>query len=78
MSEDEKHFMVCSAPICMCNCSKKDSSKPVWYPGEKICNLKPSTLVQKRQLSINNLLGIGRLKYIERTYTEEYLKNSAI
>ena len=67
-----KHQLNCSAPLC----SEMDNGEAIWYAGEEVCNCRPLTDLQKKQLRINKGFLNGRFQ--ERHWTEEGLLKSRL
>lgn len=69
-----KHFQNCNAPICQeCN-----DDNLVWYAGEEVCNKRPLTIWQKKQLVINKSLKKGEFKNGDMPFTCLDLKTRSI
>jgi len=76
ISDKNKHFEKCEAPICFC--AKEPNNDVVWLPGEKVCKYPSTNIIQKRQTNINNLLAIGKLRRPDAEYTSLYLLKHAV
>ena len=69
------HIKKCPAPLCM-SCKKQGWKEDfVWYPGEKICDRKPYTGIQKKQKKINELVKKGDFVHTDRYFTAEMLED---
>jgi hypothetical protein len=67
-----KHEETCEAPICIDNKNKNT----VWWAGEPVCNKRPLTEIQKRQLRINKEFVEGGS--LDRCWTLEELSRSTL
>jgi hypothetical protein len=67
-----KHFYNCSAPLC----SEVSSPEALWYAGEEVCNCRPLTDLQKRQLRINKQFKKGR--FLEQSWSRAELEKSKL
>lgn len=67
-----KHFYNCSAPLCM----EDKSPQALWYAGEEVCNCKPLTELQKRQLRINKQYKKGR--FLDQSWSRAELEKSKL
>jgi hypothetical protein len=70
----EKHLVKCKAPICVSSKKKGWKKNLVWYPGEKVCDRRPLTKVQKFQKEINKLRRKKKFKYTNHYFTYEILE----
>lgn len=67
-----KHSEKCSVPICM----HEDYQDVVWCAGEGVCNCRPLTELQKKQLRINK--GFGKGRFQEKSWTGGELLTSSL
>lgn len=68
------HFLKCNAPICQdCN-----DNNIIWYAGEEVCNKKPYTQWQKKQLDINKYIKKHTYRYIDMPRRVPDLKKLSI
>jgi len=71
-TKQQKHFLVCSAPICSCDPNPNYKKEAIWIPGEQVCRFKPYEKFQEKQLKINRKISLGKYK------VEQYFKASEL
>ena len=67
-----KHSQNCPAPICL----HEDYKNIVWCAGEEVCQSRPQTELQKKQIRINREFGKGRFQ--ESSWTGKELERSSL
>ncbi|MDO8659600.1 MAG: hypothetical protein Q7K54_03275 [Candidatus Parcubacteria bacterium] len=75
---ENKHYLICNAPICQDDPNPNYKDEVIWRPGEKVCLKGPYQAFQKKQIEINKLVAVGKFKNMDIPYTAYDLETKSI